>query len=1610
MMHLLFRKRKILALFLTFLMCFQLLPISMVWALTSGPSQPELQQFQPAGVTDMVDLFSGDFNYNIPLFELPGPNGGYPFSLGYKSSVGMDEEASWVGLGFTLNPGAINRQMRGLPDEFKGDPVYTKTAIEPSVTVGLGAGAGVEIFGGDNFSLGVGFSVSQNNYSGFSYGIDASAGFQQSIGSSLNGGIGLNLSLNSKEGIGVSPSLSLDSEMGMTGLGMDYNSKQGLQNISLTHSMKTIKFNDLRFANKWGASLSLAHPSYIPQVSMPMRNANISATFKPGGSWWGIFGAAYIRGFYNEQWLKNNRKRVRSNAYGYLNYQYADRKNDLLDFNREKDGQVLKESPNLSIPSLTYDIYTVTGQGMAAMYRPMRNDYGMVNDPETISLSTGGAVGVDVAPLASHVGVNLDINHSRSVSGFWNDNNTIRSRSAFQGRSLNRAYEPWYFKGHGEPSVEKWSTASNIGGDDAVRLQLGGSRRVPKVNSTLENRKWRKSIPSNTSVNSDRKPRSQPIQPITNEQLVKGRNEMIPHFQVTYKNRAGADRKLDRSTLPGHHIAGYTALNANGLRYNYALPAYNLKQEEASFSVRKQSGQTSRVNVGTNRGSDPVYQYRGTKKFLKKTELPAYAHSYMLTSIIGADYVDVTGDGVSADDLGYWVKFTYQQTSDKASPYKWRDPYSKAHFQEGWLTDPRDDKGYYTYGEKEIWYLRQAETKSHIATFDISARDDGRGVAAKLQDSNNKGARLYALDAIKLFTRSAGSSYLIRTIRFDYDYSLCPGVFNNGDGGGKLTLKKLWFEHGNSQRGRLNPYVFSYHRKNPAYDFSAYDRWGNYKPYPSTKPRQNRDFPYVDQNPANKSELDDNVAVWSLREIALPSGGKITVDYETDDYAYVQHKEAMQMTSVVDPYTTASGSLKNKFQLSKNNMKIRFPLEQALPGSLPTAGHRAEVLKYLDDDRQQLYFKALINLRTPSENFHEYISGYVDVDFAAAMGLEKDAGGNYAYGYFHVKSEEGFHPFSLRTFQHLRTNQPELANSGRRLEQTNSNSKRVKQIRSLGGLGAQIRQMFSGFYNYCFDKGWGREVVADRSWIRLKSPDKIKYGGGLRVRQVTMTDEWADDEEGVYGQVYEYTTEEKGQIISSGVAAYEPLIGGDEIPLRYSKKYVQNIPLRSDNNLYFEYPINETYYPGPQVGYSKVTVSSLASAYAQGKEVKNITLSDGKPLFPSGPSVSYGTTGMTVHEFYTAKDFPVITNETDKANKPFKLSVVVPFLGNISISKLASSQGYSIITNDMHGKPKMVSNYRQDREGGLEPDPISWVKYNYHGRKSVYQKENVNTLSNVFKDNGDGTLSIASSTEQSNNALLKYTLGQETEMFMDLRHSEDNAWTGGATVNVDIVYIPILFAIIPIPVTTVWPRVGKTKTELNTAVTNKVIFKSGILESIEAYDGGSLVKTQNLKWDKVTGEVVLSTTTNNYDAPIYSYNLPAYQRYQGMGAAYQNIGFTFAINNVKVNPFRSTLYNFSTPSVNANYLQGGDELLLYDVNGELTAPLARAVYSGDEENQRILFSDTALTDTEYKCVIVRSGFRNQLSSSVSTISALKDPSIDQGTKTYNKTISIPKTY
>jgi len=91
--------------------CFFLLEIissivapTITWAVT-GPSQEEFTSYEPSASTDMVNLITGNLGYNIPVLDIPGPERSFSLPLAYKAGIQLEQEASWVGLGWSLNAG-----------------------------------------------------------------------------------------------------------------------------------------------------------------------------------------------------------------------------------------------------------------------------------------------------------------------------------------------------------------------------------------------------------------------------------------------------------------------------------------------------------------------------------------------------------------------------------------------------------------------------------------------------------------------------------------------------------------------------------------------------------------------------------------------------------------------------------------------------------------------------------------------------------------------------------------------------------------------------------------------------------------------------------------------------------------------------------------------------------------------------------------------------------------------------------------------------------------------------------------------------------------------------------------------------------------------------------------------------------------------------------------------------------------------------------------------------------------------------------------------------------------------------------------------------------------
>ena len=189
------RKRRT-ALLLMLLFLSEIVSPTLVMALTGGPSQPEFQDFLPVTTSEMVNPFTGDFSYNLPLLTVPGPNGGYPVNLSYSGDVSMEQEASWVGLGWNLNVGSIVRSLRGVPDDFNGDIIKQEMSHKSDWTLSADLSAiDGELLGFDNTPT-PSFGLEYNSYNGIGLRAQAQIQVAKEISQTFTGQIQFGFNTN----------------------------------------------------------------------------------------------------------------------------------------------------------------------------------------------------------------------------------------------------------------------------------------------------------------------------------------------------------------------------------------------------------------------------------------------------------------------------------------------------------------------------------------------------------------------------------------------------------------------------------------------------------------------------------------------------------------------------------------------------------------------------------------------------------------------------------------------------------------------------------------------------------------------------------------------------------------------------------------------------------------------------------------------------------------------------------------------------------------------------------------------------------------------------------------------------------------------------------------------------------------------------------------------------------------------------------------------------------------------------------------------------------------------------------------------------------------------
>ncbi len=1490
-------KRKVLKYTAAFLAVNMLVEIgspAIAWALTSGPAQPEFSSFEPVTTTNMVDPFSGSFTYNLPVMEIPGPSGGgYAVSLSYHSGVQPEQEASWVGLGWTLNPGAIMRGKQGVADDANGTWVKTWNKARPNRTVGIGVSAGeIEAYSYDLSALNLGAGLRYNNYRGLS----------RTLNIGVNTGIGT-VSASIADGEPVSFSASINFS------GMIEKDKQELEKAKEKLEAASCEEEDQCGKDVKALTQKLKHTSAGASQGSALSNWGSSYGLSLIQSEARNIIVAQYEGVQTYFSLKGqlNFSALHLGFEGGINASYSSQRNieldsalqfgsmysenainggnsvSKMDYGVEKETTFNSRDQFLPIPYNNPDVFSISGEGVGGGFNLFNNYVGHYL-PKSVTSRTdivNGNLDLSLGANLEPIGPTASIGYNEVSVGNWDSDKRGNTGDYQFGSALD---ESTYFRFNSDMG----GNVEVTGTDSAVRAKLVMGR-IPWLIDDL--------IPS-TANSGQRSQRSSYVgystQNEMNDSILLLDDATDGVFYRAYNKSASSRNFVDRSSMSagfGASLGEFSIVNEDGNYYNYGLPVYGADEKSLSYDVE---------------GITPINQYlvyrdisanHNMHTILGEERTAPEATSFLITSITTPDYIDRTYDGPTADDFGGWTKFNYdrafgsndkEDNNERSNWYHWRFPYTGLSYQRGTMFDPRDDLGVVQAGNKEIYYLSSIETKTHVAFFITNDTDttitkedgtiinlvgsgtdrsDGLEAADDVTAANSSTAKgngkLRRLEKIVLYAVNADREIIgnpLKTSNFEYETptsALCQDIPNSSvANGGKLTLKRVWFEYENIAHSRIRPYEFSYAYKdlsastalstkypdlvdygdglneNPDYSPYAIDGWGNY--------RSDGDSLYEHMKPwVQQTGVDTSYdpAAWNLKGITLPTGGEILVQYEQNDYRYVQDKTACQMISLKDKNTSSivtkdERNSDNKYYLSLDDAD----LDTDENGSVSTAEVTAytEVLnKYFSNEK--VYFKFLYQLEGSTDPdldvcTSEYITGY-----AGATAVRD---GDNIYIEFedkrYAKPRQVCKDFYKKNARGLSLNS--TCSNGITDETEGNDAVDVAK---------SIKRNHEND-DESDESGHCKEISLPHSYFRLPVM-RSKKGSGIRVKRLLMYDSGIESgDESLVGSEYFY--EQDGE--SSGVATNEPAgIREENALITFMKKRTtQTIAdkiISGQDKDRFEGPLGESLLPTASVGYSRVVVKNIHS---------------GKT-----------TTGFTESKYHTCRDFPMWkgTDVTDIAQD--RDLIMLP-LGILSYGhdNRWQAQGYRFVLNDMHGKMASTTTYIGDyTEGTNYSDyPISsQQKYEYTAiGEKVDVMDNTGNITNQY-------------------------LGRQEQVAMEMKQVKDETFNFGIQADPSLG----LLGPFPIPSVSFLPYLNYNDKEYNRHVTSKVVRYATFVKKIETTQDNVRTITENLVFDGNTGQPVITRTGDGYDAltlagggsahngKYINYTLPAAKVYRQMG-------------------------------------------------------------------------------------------------------------------------------
>jgi YD repeat-containing protein len=711
---------------LLFVFLFQILTPSLAFA-GEGPAQPEAAQFEPIDTTDLVNLFTGNFNYNVPLLEVPGPEGGWPISMSYHAGVGPNTEATWVGLGWTLNPGAINRFVNGYPDDWHAGSQVTEIDYQKRKTWGVGIG----------ISYGpVGMSLNYNSREGF--GANATFSLIKGIMAVANMGEAGEAVSNAADGAekaGSIFSFDMNLSIGTSGVGLSANAGVALgKDTGLSLGISAGVHSSQKPSGGIGlgySNVKRGKDDKLTGNSMSLLGASFSsggdgASFSAGGV--GLFQASSTQGTGSSRSWGISIPIGLFTGVPLLGISLSFSKTEwwLHEIIAEKSfgslhqlGSLYSEANKVK-PEYTLSTYwnaqkteyNVTRDAEKYMDDDLRaelkeNDPYSENDLEVLfNLRKGSRSGEPPEYYDKTKVENISMNYGGAL--FSSEDNY-----SLNAQGLSGSFRPYFlqpYKLYNNEASEKnrdtegkyTSYGAGLNNSENIVFRFDGEQGG---NFITLNATWDK------------------------------KNYNIKQNHVYY--RGGKKIQPAVNTVTGE-LLGFRVTTADGKIYEFFRPVMSSYEK----SVQSKSGKEGFTNT-----------------FERKTP---YATAWLLTGIKGSDYIDRKSDGFSHDDWGFWVRFRYEIRN---TGLYWRTPYNDFK-----IDDYDQSVSSYSEGFKERSYLKTIETASHIAFFEAEERRDNIAIHTDIW------AHMNSYDFKEISSTSTTKTYdvIVRKVKGEKDIEFIP--------------------------------------------------------------------------------------------------------------------------------------------------------------------------------------------------------------------------------------------------------------------------------------------------------------------------------------------------------------------------------------------------------------------------------------------------------------------------------------------------------------------------------------------------------------------------------------------------------------------------------------------------------------------------------------------------------------------------------------------------------------------------------------------------------------------------------------------------------------------